>query len=228
MIVEGAQTGAGGEEKPVPDAAAAQAYRVLEGMLVTLKLPPGSSTTERALIAAVGLGRTPVREAILRLAWEGLLEVRPRSGLGVAPLRPADWLQVIAARRGVEVLLARDAARFAAKAHAALLQVARQAMRQAVAQGDVEGFLEADKALDEAVGQAAGNPYAARLAAPLQAHSRRFWFCFQAQKGLAAAGERHMELADAILANDAPRAAASAGRLLDLLQAYAESVSHQT
>ena len=196
-------------------------------MLVTLKLAPSAATTEKALIAAVGLGRTPVREAILRLAWEGLLEVRPRSGLGVAPLRPADWLQVIAARRGVEVLLARNAARLAAKANVDALRGALGAMRHAVAQSDVECFLQADKALDEAVAQAAGNPYAARLAAPLQAHSRRFWFRFQAGDGLAAAADGHMQLAEAILGNDEAGAAAKAEGLLDFLQAYAEGVAQQ-
>ena len=84
----------------------------LEHLIVTLQLAPDSTATEGALIERVGLGRTPVREAIQRLAWEGLLDVRPRSGIVIAPLRPDDWLRVIDARRGVEVVLARSAARF--------------------------------------------------------------------------------------------------------------------
>ena len=91
---------------------AARAYRALERMIVTLELAPGSVTTEGALIERLGLGRTPVREAIQRLAWEGLLDVRPRAGLAIAPLHAGDWLRVLEARRGVEVILARSAARF--------------------------------------------------------------------------------------------------------------------
>src|SRR5690606_13001933 len=80
--------------------AAARAYRMLERMIVTLELAPGSVQTEGALIERVGLGRTPVREAIQRLAWEGLIEIRPRAGLGIAPLHQSDWLRVLEARRG--------------------------------------------------------------------------------------------------------------------------------
>ncbi|TIW86763.1 MAG: GntR family transcriptional regulator, partial [Mesorhizobium sp.] len=86
--------------------AATRAYHVLEHMIVTLELAPASFVTEGALIERLGLGRTPVREAIQRLAWEGLLDVRPRAGIAIAPLHPGDWLRVLDARRGVEVVLA--------------------------------------------------------------------------------------------------------------------------
>jgi len=156
--------------------AAAKAYRALERMIVTLELPPGNVATEGVLIERLGLGRTPVREAIQRLAWEGLVEVRPRSGLAIAPLHPGDWLRVIDARRGVEILLARSAARYVTRDAAARFHDAALGMQKAVVAGDVIGFLEADKALDEALALAAENPFAARVAAPLQTHSRRFWF----------------------------------------------------
>src|SRR5258707_15099759 len=90
-----------------PEPAAAKAYRVLEHMIVTLELAPASFVTEGALIDRLGLGRTPVREAIQRLAWEGLLDVRPRAGIAIAALHPGDWLGVLDGRRGVEGVLAR-------------------------------------------------------------------------------------------------------------------------
>ena len=64
-----------------------------------------------ATMAADEEGRDSAREAIQRLAWEGLLEVRPRAGIAVAALHAGDWLRVIDARRGVEIVLARSAAR---------------------------------------------------------------------------------------------------------------------
>lgn len=205
----------------VADAATAQAYRALEGMIATLRLAPGSAATEATLIEAAGLGRTPVREAILRLAWEGLVEIRPRAGLLIAPLDPRDWLRVVDAREGVETVLARSAARFATPAHAALLRTAALAMEQAAAARDAEAFLRADKAMDDAVAQAADNAFAARLAAPLQAHSRRFWFRFQAATGLAEAAERHLGLIGAIEDHDEARAADEAARLIALLRRHA-------
>jgi len=207
--------------------AAAKAYRALERMIVTLELPPGNVATEGVLIERLGLGRTPVREAIQRLAWEGLVEVRPRSGLAIAPLHPGDWLRVIDARRGVEILLARSAARYVARDAAARFHDAALGMQKAVVAGDVIGFLEADKALDEALALAAENPFAARVAAPLQTHSRRFWFRYKADTGLAEAAERHVALIRSILEGDEKAAAAEAERLMSLLGSHAEAAARR-
>ncbi len=205
----------------VAASAAARAYQRLEQMIVTLELAPASIATEGMLIDRIGLGRTPVREAIQRLAWEGLLEVRPRAGLAVAPLNPTDWLKVIDARRGVEQVLARAATRNVTQHSALLFHDAAQAMRKAVVAGNVVAFLDADKALDEAMAAAADNAFAARLAAPLQTHSRRFWFRYQADTGLEAAASRHMALIKAILDGDADAAANEADRLMALLRGHA-------
>ena len=183
--------------------AATRAYRALERMIVTLELAPGSVATEGALIERLGLGRTPVREAIQRLAWEGLLDIRPRAGLAIAPLHPGDWLRVIDARAR-----RRDRSRTVGRAlrHArGCGQVSRRGARHA--QGGrwrtmCSAFLEADKALDEALALAADNPFAARVAAPLQTHSRRFWFRYQADTGLAEAAEQHVALIRSILDGD--------------------------
>ncbi len=209
----------------VQEAATARAYRSLERLIVTLELAPGSIATEGALVERVGLGRTPVREAIQRLAWEGLLEVRPRAGIAVAPLHAADWRRVLDARRGVEVILARSAARLATDAAAAAFNECALSMQKAVVTGNVVSFLEADKALDEAIASAADNPFAARLAAPLQTHSRRFWFRYQADSGLADAALGHVLMIRAILDGDEDGAGKQAADLLDLLVANAEAAA---
>jgi len=205
--------------------ATAMAYHALERMVVTLELLPGSVVTEGALIERLGLGRTPVREAIQRLAWEGLVEVRPRAGLAIAPLHAGDWLRVIDARRGVERLLARSAARFVTRNAADLFHAAALAMQQAVMQADVLAFLRADKALDEALALAADNPFAARVAAPLQTHSRRFWYRYNAETGLAESAEHHVALIRSILEGDEEGAASEAERLMTLLRIHAEAAA---
>ena len=205
--------------------ATARAYHALERMVVTLELLPGSVVTEGALIERLGLGRTPVREAIQRLAWEGLVEVRPRAGLAIAPLHAGDWLRVIDARRGVERLLARSAARFVTRNAADLFHAAALAMQQAVMQADVLAFLRADKALDEALALAADNPFAARVAAPLQTHSRRFWYRYNAETGLAESAEHHVALIRSILEGDEEGAASEAERLMTLLRIHAEAAA---
>lgn len=210
---------------PVAEPAAAKAYRSLERLIVTLELAPSSFLTEGALIDRLGLGRTPVREAVQRLAWEGLLEVLPRAGIKVAPLNAADWLRVLDARRGVEIVLARSAARFVTPDTATRFHDAALAMQQAVVAMDVFAFLEADKALDEVLAAASDNPFAARLAAPLQTHSRRFWFRFKAGIGLAESAERHVALIRVILARDEAGAAREAEMLMGLLRRQADTAA---
>ena len=201
--------------------AAARAYRVLERMIVTLELPPSSVTTEKTLIERLDMGRTPVREALQRLAWEGLIEVRPRSGLAVAPLNASDWMMVVDARRGVEKVLARSAARHMSAQTAEKLREASSAMKRAVVAGNVIAFLEADKGLDEAMAEAADNVFAARVAAPLQTHSRRFWYRYQSDTGLAQSSDHHVALISAMLAGDEDTASKEAGRLMDMLEKLA-------
>ncbi len=194
-----------------------QAYLSLEREIVTLRLAPGQMVTEGSLIDKLGLGRTPVREAIQRLEWEGLLEIRPRSGICIAPLNPTDFPKVIEARRGVEIVLAQSAARFASPEHDVALQAIGNSMSMAAKNADIDGFLDADKRFDEVLGEAAANPYAARLAAPLQTHSRRFWFRLQRPHSLSRAVERHVALMEAIIARDVAAAGSEAETLIDHL-----------
>ena len=158
-----------------------------------------------------------MREAIQRLAWEGLLEVRPRSGVQIAPLEPADFPKVLAARKGVEMLLAWGAASYASPEHDLLFRKVEKDMLAAVAKKNVDAFLDADKAFDIVLGQAAANPYAARLAAPLQTHSRRFWFRRQRPDSLKLAAERHAALIGAIIARNEEGAEQAAADLIEHL-----------
>lgn len=198
------------------------AYLRLEEMLVTLELAPGSVQTEGALISRLAMGRTPVREAIQRLAWEGFLQIRPRAGLAVAPLEPGDWLKVIEARRGVEAVLARAAARNLTPGAALGFRDAALAMEAAVTRRDIRAFLLADKDFDQALAAAADNVYAARLAGPLQTHSRRFWFARARADDLAEAAEHHVALITAIVSRDEGLAGEEALRLMALLAEMAE------
>lgn len=204
------------------ESAATNAYRLLERQIVTLELAPGAAVTEADLISSTGLGRTPVREAIQRLAWEGLIDVRPRAGLAIAALHAADWMKVLDARRGVEILLARSAAKSATPEAVDQFYAAALAMERAANGGDVIAFLDADKAFDLALADAADNDFAARVAAPLQTHSRRFWYRFQRGASLAESAAGHVEIIQSILARDPDRAEAETQRLNALLRSFAE------
>ncbi|MBX3597860.1 MAG: GntR family transcriptional regulator [Rhizobiaceae bacterium] len=201
--------------------AASRAYHELERQIVTLELTPGSFVTEGSLIERTGLGRTPVREAIQRLSWEGLMSVRPRAGLQIAPLDPADWPRILETRKGPEIILARSAARLMSETMAVRFQEALDGLDQSATENNIGDFLEADKMLDDALAEITDNPFAARVAAPLQAHSRRFWFRYRAPDAIDESAAGHMEMIRAILDKDEDKAAEVTGRLIDLLMRLA-------
>lgn len=64
-----------------PEPLTGQAYRLLEEQIVTLRIVPGEVLSEYALAEQLGLGRTPIREALQRLAGEGLVAILPRKGI---------------------------------------------------------------------------------------------------------------------------------------------------
>jgi DNA-binding GntR family transcriptional regulator len=202
---------------------AAQAYLALERMIVMLELDPGATYSEAAILSRLAFGRTPVREALQRLEWEGLAEIRPRAGIAIAPLNAADWVKVTETRFGPERLLVRAAAQGSVSgAHAALRDVG-SAMQKAIVSENTMMFLRADKAFDTALAAASENPFAARFVAPLQTHSRRFWYRYQSDTGLTQAAERHIAVIHAILARDAGDAEAAMTALLDMVMAQARA-----
>lgn len=215
-------------ETLLPQRVAEQAYQALEQLVVTLQLPPGSVTTEGVLIERLDLGRTPVREAIQRLAWEGLMEVRPRAGIAIATLNTTDWLKVIEARQSLEITLARAAARFVTPETASRFHEAALNMQRSVVSNDVLAYLAADKELDAAIASAADNPFASRVVAPLQTHSRRFWFRYQAERNLAYAAEQHVRIISAILNGDEKAAAKETDALMRMLKKQAEAAFRHT
>src|ERR1700733_1598478 len=88
-----------------------KAYRALEEEIVTLRIPPGTLVSEAILSRRLGVGRTPVREALQRLAREWLVVIMPRRGIVVSDIDPVRQLRLLEARREVERFLAHSAAR---------------------------------------------------------------------------------------------------------------------
>ena len=88
-----------------------RAYLHLEQMIVTLRLRPGSAVSEAELSERLGIGRTPIREALHRLARERLVVILPRRGIIVSDINVNTQLRLLEVRRVVECLVARSAAR---------------------------------------------------------------------------------------------------------------------
>lgn len=194
------------------------AYRRLEEAIVTLSLRPGAVLTEAQLIDLVGLGRTPVREALIRLAQHGLVQILPRKGILVADISAIDIIAALDAREVLERLVVGEAAKRAGPVERIAIVEAAKAMRRAAEAGDVAGYMRLDKELDGLVAQAARSPYATRAVEPLQALIRRAWYHFERQDDLVPAALHHGSLAQAIAGADSLAATAASDALMSHLR----------
>jgi DNA-binding GntR family transcriptional regulator len=135
------------KSKPAPAEAESltdRAYVLLEEMIATLQLAPGTLVSEAELSAQLGIGRTPVREAMQRLARERLLVVLPRRGCIVTPIRPEEEVMLIETRRAIETLVVETAARRATDAERRRFGEIAAQMKQALRTQDFDAFARLD------------------------------------------------------------------------------------
>ena len=168
---------------------AEKSYRALEERLVTLELPPGSLVSEGELIRLTGFGRTPVREAIQRLAHHDLFEIIPRKGLLVSSVSRSGLTQILEARRPLDRLIVYRAAMQANDEQRSGL--ARLARELTSCHDDFARFLAKQREIDELLDVCCGNPYAIQAVTPLRIHCRRFWNYYR----------DHVKLSDVIAAH---------------------------
>ena len=195
---------------------AEQAYRLLEEQLVTLKIPPGELVAERDLMERAGIGRTPVREAIQRLSSEGLLQVLPRKGLMVTPLRRSDLLQIVEARRVLERLMVVKAAERATPDQRQALR--KLATHMNTAGDDLEGFFRFDQRLDELLEAACHNRYLVNALVAMHSQCRRLWYMHRHRLDLALSARLHSGLALAVADGDGAGAIRALDEIISILE----------
>lgn len=122
-----------------------EAYRVLKSEILDNRLPPGFQALEPDLAKRLGMSRTPVREAVIRLQEEGLVEVVPRRGMRVLPVSPDDMREIYQLLTVLEAeACAMVAAAGPSPADLAPLEREVEVMETAVAAGDRESWARAD------------------------------------------------------------------------------------
>ncbi|NUU42589.1 GntR family transcriptional regulator [Tardiphaga robiniae] len=196
------------------------AYRKLEEMIATLVLAPGTLVSEAALSKELGIGRTPVREAMQRLARERLLQILPRRGCIVANSRPEEELSVIEARRPIELLVVRAAARRASADERQAFERIADAMAAAFTGGDFTSFARLDAEFNELCLVACRNPVAASMMQLITTLNRRYWFMHHGRTLPAEGVECHVDIARAIARGDIEAAARATERLLDYIESW--------
>jgi DNA-binding GntR family transcriptional regulator len=204
-----------------PETLTEQAYLRLEEMIVNLKLAPGSVLSEQALSSDLGIGRTPIREALQRLSREGLVLVLPRKAIIVTDTDPRRQLLVLEVRREIERLLARACAERATDAERRRFAEIADGMEGAASKNDDIAFMRLDRELNALLAGAAHNEYAARAMRSLNGHSRRFWYLhYKEAADLPKCARLHADEARAIAKGNPTRAAAASDKLIDYNESF--------
>lgn len=187
---------------------AEKAYVAIRRLIVTLELGPGSVINERELVEQLGIGRTPVREALRRLAQEGLVEVYPRRGMFVTDVDVRKLALVSEVRAALEPEAARLAAERATDAERAELQELLGELD--AAGGDDHALMALDERIHRAVYRCARNDLLATTLEQYYVLALRIWtIALDRQHELNDAVQGHRALLEAIHDGDGERAAAT-------------------
>jgi DNA-binding GntR family transcriptional regulator len=150
--------------KATPQGAVERVYQAVRRRILDNVWPPGHQALEQTLALEMGVSRTPVREALIRLHNEGLLEVVPRHGMRVLPVSPADMAEIYAILTSLESLAAELAARRRPGAAAlAPLEAACREMEAALAGDDLDAWAKADERFHLELVRLCGNRHLAEV-----------------------------------------------------------------
>jgi DNA-binding GntR family transcriptional regulator len=185
-----------------------KAYHAIRELIVTLELAPGAVIDERALIERLSIGRTPVREALRRLAQERLVEVYPRRGMFVTGVDVRELARISEVRAALEPEAARHAAERATEAERDALS---GLLRELEASGRGERELMAlDERIHRAVYRCAHNDLLAATLEQYYVLSLRIWMmAIDRAQELDEAVHQHRDLLEAICGGDGEHAAAT-------------------
>jgi len=168
------RTGARRGGRPRAATASASIYSDLRAELVSLQRRPGEVVSEAEIALAYGVSRTPVREAILKLSDEGLLEIFPQSGIFVSRIPLAALPEAIVIRKALEATTAQLAAERATASQILVLHSILQRQREANAARDRDTFHQADEMFHATIAEIAGYPGIWTLIQQVKVHVDRY------------------------------------------------------
>lgn len=185
-----------------------QAYEQIKHKIVSLELAPGALINESELRHELSLGRTPIREALQRLANERLVMIVPRRGMFVTEIGLADLPRIFEIRLALEPAAVRFAAQRGLPLHWQQMQMLLDSSLVDGQQVDNERMIVIDQACHELIYQAAQNPFLIDTLSTLYALSLRLWFFSLSQIGsMAQALDEHRQILAALRQQDGDQAA---------------------
>ncbi|MEM5583949.1 GntR family transcriptional regulator [Roseibium sp. AS2] len=194
-------------------------YRDLRDQIMNLTLSPGTPLAENDIADRYGLSRTPVREAILRLAEERLVDVFPKSGTFVARIPMTELREAIVARKALEEVCVREATVKASESWRAELRAIVQRERDLAEAGDAQSFHEADNAFHAGIAAAGGYPGIWTMIEKIRLQVERYRRLTLPQEGrMNLVADEHAAVLDAMEQGDADTAVARMNSHLNKLQ----------
>ena len=200
-----------------PDLLKARVYERILLDIILGELPPGGRLDEQDLARRYAAGLAGVRDALGRLALEGLVARRARAGTSVAPLDLLEVRQAVEARRLIEPHCAALAALNAGADDIARLRSAFDGAEEAVKNQDATALVRMDQRFHEAIARSSRNVTLARILIPLQHKAARFWVYSMGADSEATRMEeitQHLDVIDRIAAHDPEGARAAVLRTL--------------
>jgi DNA-binding GntR family transcriptional regulator len=192
---------------PSVELEADRAYVDLRDRIVTMALAPGTVLREDDLMREIDVGRTPLREAVKRLALENLVAVQPRRGTFVAAVEASDIVNITEVRAELEAYAAELAAARLDDDHRAAAEALLHEVEQLAAPDDQDWLMRFDERIHRFTWEAAGNPYLAETLERYFTHSLRIWYLvLDRLPGLGHAVHDQTHLLEALLAGDGARA----------------------
>ncbi|MDQ0092874.1 GntR family transcriptional regulator [Paeniglutamicibacter psychrophenolicus] len=200
------------------------AYVLLAEMIEVGRLSPGDFHTESGLVEELGIGRTPLREAVQRLDRDRLVRIRPGRGIEIPTNSVEDQLRRLEVRRAVEPLAVALACERATPGELAAVGVLADEL---VEINGLEAYVAAVRDTHRLLCEAAHNEYLSDTMTPLQGLSRKFWLAhvLDPEAEVGAGKELHLALLRHMVARDAEAAATASIRLNDYLVEFALGVA---
>lgn len=202
------------------------AYERIESLLTHMELRPGDYLTLQSVQDRVGLGRTPIVEAIRKLSDDTLVEVRAGRGLKVTPIDLVRERELLTLRRGMERFAIQLTIKNASHLHVSQmrrlgdsLEMLNQTCEAASMTGDIRSFNELDHRMDDLILAAAAEPFLVRTLRPLHTIYRRLGFLFLTHCGTDELLHQnialHQDVLRAILDKDVEAACGASDALMD-------------
>ncbi len=141
---------------------AVQAYEKIHEKIITMELEPGAHIDEKQLLQELGIGRTPIREALLRLASEFLVESRPNKGFVVKPVTFQNVKAMFEALRIVEVGVASLAVQQDITKHLFRMRKAQEQVKMAIKENRLLGLVKANHNFHMYFAECSSNEYLIR------------------------------------------------------------------